>query len=270
MALDWLYGPGVIRVTDTQLEFGSSYRLSISDVQEIGRALGQVCARVEFRRGEFNSVYRYFTPSSDPARVEEMSDTDLGALFVQGYLTDLPSSEQAWAYQIHIGRKAAARVSANVLSVANGQPVPHDPPATEALLTRVAAIIVGSRRRIPPWRMLAWLRVGVVVALCAVVIGVLVTQWRNPALVATAVLAAIAFGWQAKGWMDTWSQRAPRYLNAKRGHVAIDPRDHDKIRNDRANSHQNWKVAGLTLAGSLLVAFVAWALDLISIGRPGR
>jgi len=255
---DWLFGPKFVDGGAAGRVLGSSYTVSISAVLAIGDELKRVYPTVRFFRG-IAPVSGQSNPVEVPVDPTELSDPDLGALFIHAYAEKDPGPAAKPNMSIRVGGMVATRVEQVV-------PAPAEGAAADLgeLRERVEELLTQGRRRLPAWRAWQLARLGgrlTLVALLAVLVNGLLVEQRDPLLFAVALLAFLAFAWQVAGRLDALvMRRHMQFVTQKVGRVRIDATDYTGLRNKRANRHRDFWVAAIAFCSGVALTVLAWAL----------
>lgn len=260
MAFDWLFGKRVVRdaAWGNIVSFGSSYTLSVTDVEEIVARLRRAGAEtVHVKR-----LIRSTMPA--PYRDVGVDEVDLNSTTVDAVL-DGVAIVARWAEappapnpgdwrpslsaQINLGSAVPSQVVVNSTVETIGD--------AQAVAEQVTEIIVRGSRRIPTWK---WVQIANSAArlLLTAVLALGIYQLRSaPAAAALLVLGVIGFERQAASQVHRRLER--RLAGIKSGVVSIDATPLDQLRIQRRDRRASVKVATATAVVTLAAAtLTAW------------
>jgi hypothetical protein len=251
MALNWLMGRPVVREGwGGALSFGSSFTITISDVQEIVDRL-KLEGASEVKIWKLHRGMQ-FAPWMEPTQYEvELNPNSVADnLAAIGIVASWPPSESSMmSATIYLGSRVPANVMISELNT--------NAAAAERVAERIAEVITASRRRIPSWK---WIQIARVVggALLAVLgLWAAVTLRSTPAVALVAVAAVAAFGLEVSPRLMKLADGKP--AGAAKGVVSVDATLLEKVRTDRRQRHTNWRVSSVSVAATLVAAVLtAW------------
>lgn len=265
MVLDWLLGERVVRDSSwgNSAQFGSSYTVSITDVQEIVSRLERRGATevqiVRLVQGTAISPYR--DASSELVDLHSRTvDAVLDAIAIVARWPDptAPSAPVSWRPPITARVDLGSAVPARVMVNSTVETV-HE---AKSIADEVVEVVVCGVRRVPSWK---WVQLGRAAG-AAVLLSVWVVaayQLRGvPAAAAVLGLGAFAFARQTSRGIDRGLTR--RIAGTKSGVVSIDATPIDQLRIQRRNRRTSTRVAAassaVTLAAAALTAWLAGLL----------
>lgn len=245
MALDWIFGKPSVRQSE-YLQFGSSYVISISDVQDIVDAIRALHLEVSIVRAQM--VVGQFEATPHRIDLSRASDVDLGAVIISS-LEAPPAVVDRCRVEVRLGSRQPAQCRIT------GEPGTSST-TIDPLFTRIEQIVTGGRRRVPPrkWAQLA--KVAVATLLFAAWLTFSWSMWPNIAASLIAAAATISFGWQLQPRSADWWARLRKGGGGYGGHIAIDATPREQIRINRGERRANWKVATASSVATLIITVV--------------
>lgn len=256
MAWNWLFGAPVVNDGfPSNVSFGSSFTITISHVREIvdrlkedGATEVKVC---KMHRGTMPapwmeaSTYEVdLTPNS--------SDDTLSAVSVSA-IWPMNSAQYQVRAEVALGARVPARV---MVSVTNE----HVQQGME-IARRVTDVVTSGQRHIPSWKWVQFGRVAAGALLAALGASAAWALRGDPVIAAVALLAVLGFSLEISPRLT--KALAGTVASIRHGVVSIDATPLEKVRADRRQRRTNWRVATLSVAGTLVAgALTAWLTGL--------